>query len=216
MIQHHCLAGFEVRRHGGERDGQPAEVPNGVDRPGEAGQQLGDALARHDAAREVDPCAVNRQREDIMVFGELPLDWKVPALHRVGEERVPVFGCGYGVERGGRVAGRVQAADDAAHAGAGDDVHRHAGLLEHLQDPDVGQRPRGAAAQRQADLRVPGRAGGARRLSGGQSPRQECPEREQQAAPSQGRSLKGMVSYPRERRGCHRRQALASLNPGPA
>src|SRR5213593_3300006 len=67
-----------------------------------------------------------------------------------------------------------------------------------------------AAAQRQADLPVPGRAG---RLGGGQSPRQERAEREQQAAPSHDRSLKRMVSYPRERRGCHRRKALAFAEP---
>ena len=116
MIEHHRLAGLEVRR-------QPAEAPNGVDRPGEAGQQLGDALARHDAAGEVDGPPIDREREKIVVFGELPCDREVAALDGVAEQGGPVFRSGDGVERSGPVSGRVQAADDAAHAGAGEDVH---------------------------------------------------------------------------------------------
>jgi hypothetical protein len=44
-----------------------------------------------------------------------------------------------------------------AHAGAGDAVHRHAVLLEHLEYADVGRAARAATGQHQADFRALGR-----------------------------------------------------------
>ena len=56
-----------------------------------------------------------------------------------------------------RHAARVRAADERAHAGAGDAVDRHAQLLEHLEDADVRGAARAAAGEDEADL---GAAGG--------------------------------------------------------
>src|SRR5690606_7176754 len=45
----------------------------------------------------------------------------------------------------------VKAPDDAAHARADHDVDRDPSLFKHFQDPDVGEPPGGAAAERQRD-----------------------------------------------------------------
>ncbi len=61
--------------------------------------------------------------------------------------------------RGG-LARRVTAADERAHAGAGDAVDRHVKLLEDLQHADMGAALGAAAGQHQADARALGRLGG--------------------------------------------------------
>src|SRR5439155_22092121 len=62
-------------------NGERAEIPDRVCRPGEAGEELRDALTRDDALRQFDPAAMNRQREQIVVLGELSLDRKSTRLN---------------------------------------------------------------------------------------------------------------------------------------
>src|ERR1700693_3683314 len=50
--------------------------------------------------------------------------------------------------------GSVAAADDRADRGAGDDIRVQAELVERPQDPDMGPAARGAAAERETDLRA--------------------------------------------------------------
>ena len=54
----------------------------------------------------------------------------------------------------GELPDGVEPADDGAHARADHEVHRHAVLLEDLEDADVGRAARAAAAEDQADLRA--------------------------------------------------------------
>src|ERR1700736_3923481 len=58
-------------------------------------------------------------------------------------------------------AGRIAAADDRTDRGAGDNIRLEAELVERPQDPDMGPAARGAAAERETDLRrlAPGRSG---------------------------------------------------------
>ena len=51
-----------------------------------------------------------------------------------------------------RSASRIDAADQAAHAGAGDQVHRHMVLVEPLQHANVRQAERTAPFEHQADF----------------------------------------------------------------
>src|SRR5258708_4202459 len=50
--------------------------------------------------------------------------------------------------------GSVAAADDRTDRGAGDDIRLQAELVERPQDPDMGPAARGAAAERETDLRA--------------------------------------------------------------
>ena len=151
MIEHHRLAGLQVGRDGGEWNGERAEIPDRVCRPGEAGEELRDALTRDDALRQFDPAAMNRQREQIVVLGELSFDREIATIDRVGEQTVPVLRGHDGVELSGRVAHGIQAPHDAAHARAGDHVHRNPCLLEHLQHADVGEPARRTAREGDTD-----------------------------------------------------------------
>ena len=54
----------------------------------------------------------------------------------------------------GRHARREPGADEGAHAGAADDVHRHAVFVEPLEDADVGEAAGPAAAEGEADARA--------------------------------------------------------------
>jgi len=152
VIEYHRPAGFEVGRDGGERNGQRAEIPDRVRRPGEAGEELGHALSRDDTLRELDPAPLNRQREQVVVLREFAIDREIATVHRIGEQPVPILGPDDRIELRGRVPHRVQAADHAAHARAGNHVHRNSRLLEHLQHADVGEPPRRAAGEGDADL----------------------------------------------------------------
>ena len=49
-------------------------------------------------------------------------------------------------------AGGVKTADQAAHAGAGHQVHRHMMFVEPLQHANMGQAQRSAAFEHQADF----------------------------------------------------------------
>ena len=86
----------------------------------------------------------------------LSLDQRVPR-QRVVVDRVapdPLL-IAAGVDRVAVVSAREQAADEGAHAHASHPVDDDAGALQHLEHADVGERPRSAAAQHDAD-RSPG------------------------------------------------------------
>src|SRR2546426_6540903 len=99
------------RTEWGARGNPGSRVPTG-----EAGEELRDALTRDDALRQFDPAAMNRQREQVVVFGELSFDREIATVDRVGEQTVPVLRGHDGVELSGRVAHGIQAAHHAAHA----------------------------------------------------------------------------------------------------
>jgi hypothetical protein len=87
-----------------------------------------------------------------------------PAVRRVLEERLPVDALDQLLHLVGRVAARVEAADDRAHARADDVVDRDVQLLEAPDDADVGHAARAAAAEREADAASARRGRGGRRL----------------------------------------------------
>ena len=98
-------------------------------------------------------------REREAVVGLAP-DRAFLALQHVVEQPLPV-------ERGDQLldlvdghAGRIERADERAHAGAGDAVDLYAAALELAQHGDVGDAARAAAAEREANARprVAGRA----------------------------------------------------------
>ena len=53
-----------------------------------------------------------------------------------------------------RHAGGIRAADEAAHAGAGDEIDGDAMFFEPAEHADVGEAAGAAAAERDADLRA--------------------------------------------------------------
>ena len=151
-VQHHRLAGLEVGRDGRERDGEPTEIVDAVRRPGEPGQELPDALTRHDALRKLDAAAIDREGEQQVIRGGLAIDRQVAPVHGIGEQAKPVLAAHDRVELGRTVADRVQPAHDAAHTRSGDHVHRNARLLQHFQHADVREAARRASTQGNADL----------------------------------------------------------------
>ena len=84
----------------------------------------------------------------------------------VAEHVLPVDLAEYGFDLLGAVAGRVHAADDRAHARAGDLADRNVLALEHLEHADVRRAARAAAAEDESDAigraRVQGRKGNKR------------------------------------------------------
>src|SRR5207237_8093727 len=77
VIQYHRPAGLEVGGDGGERNGQRAEVPDRVRRPGEAGEELGHALSRDDPPRARYPGSLNRRRAQGVARRELSIDREI-------------------------------------------------------------------------------------------------------------------------------------------
>ena len=112
------------------------------------------------ALRQREPAVLHAElgREQRLVVVGLAPDGDLLARRPVAEDLVPV-----GLEDdappalAGDAARGEGAADDRAHAGAGDAVHRHAQLLQHLEHADVRDAARAAARQREADAR--GRGG---------------------------------------------------------
>src|SRR5207244_12759614 len=122
VIEYHRPAGLEVGRDGGERNGQRAEIPDRVRRPGEAGEELGHALSRDDTLRGLDPAPLHRQRGQVRVLRELAIDREIATVHRIGEQPVPILGPDDRIELRGRVPHSVQAADHAAYVRYGTTV----------------------------------------------------------------------------------------------
>ena len=92
-------------------------------------------------------------------------------------------------------AGRVRPADQAAHAGAGDDVDGNAMFLQPAQEADMRQSPGAAAPERHGDLGP--RRRGLRRQVGGASrdARQQADEADQ--LPWRNESAHGLHSMRR-------------------
>ena len=77
---------------------------------------------------------------------------RLVAERRVGQEhQVPVDLLDQRVDFSGRQPARIRAANQPAHARAGDVVDRNSVLLEPSQEPNVSNAPCGAAAKRQPD-----------------------------------------------------------------
>jgi hypothetical protein len=87
-------------------------------------------------------------RQELTILLATP-EGEMLAGEAVGEHRVPVDGRELCFDLIRRPTSRVQGAHDRAHARAGDGVHRHVELFEHLQDPDMRGASRAAAAQHQ-------------------------------------------------------------------
>ena len=73
------------------------------------------------------------------------------AVGLVLDELAPRQLVGKSLDLLGGVAGSIQPADDGAHRGAGNAVHRHVQLFEHLEDTDVGEPERAAAGEHEPD-----------------------------------------------------------------
>ena len=123
-------------------------------------QQQQKLLALHDADRRDDATVLpaDLEVEQIAIVGLLAPHRHLDARRIVGEEIVPVELADDLAHLVRRVAGRVHAADDRAHAGAGDAADRNVLALEHFDDADVRRAARAAAAEHEADAR---RGGGA-------------------------------------------------------
>ena len=77
---------------------------------------------------------------------------KVTERQLAAERLVPIHVLNQLLDLIRSAAGRIDAADQASHAGAGDQVHRHVVLVEPLQHANVRQAERTAPFEHQADF----------------------------------------------------------------
>ncbi len=155
MIEHYRLAVLDVRGDGPIGNRQLVEVAHGAHVEREAAQGLSELLTLDESLGQDELAVLEPERkahEERLIVLLAPEGHFLPG-GAIGERVLPVdraerlFDLARGQARG------VQAADNGAHAGAGDGVDRHAQLLEHLQHADVSSATRAAAAQHQADAR---------------------------------------------------------------
>ena len=95
--------------------------------------------------------------------GALLLDGFEIAAALAADHPLPVDGDQEFFELVSRYAGGITAADERAHAGAGDAIDRHAQFFQHLQHADVRAALRATAGEHEADARP---AGDVRRFRG--------------------------------------------------
>ena len=97
------------------------------------------------------PCLLHAEREAHQEIALVLLAAEAELLARraIAERVLPVQRADQRLDLRGRHARGIQAADDRAHAGAGDRVDRHAHLVEYFQHADVRRAARAAAAQHQ-------------------------------------------------------------------
>ena len=156
-----AVAGDDVGGHGAERDGEVVEVLDLRHRQREAAQDLRELLSLDQATRQAELAALQAQRklhQEVLVF-ELAAEIERAARRAVTEGVLPVDRGHDPFDVGRRESGRIQAANDRAHAGASDDIDWHVVFLEHLEHADVSRATCAAARQHQSDSR----AGGFRR-----------------------------------------------------
>lgn len=151
--EQHGLAGFDVGGQGAEGDGQAGEILHVRHRPGQAAQEALDLYAADQPRRHRDTILAQAELDLGKPRGRLRLapQGLLGARRAVVEDVAPVGGEHRLLELASTNAGRIGAADDGAHAGAGDAIHRHAQGFEHLEHADVRRTPRAAARERQAD-----------------------------------------------------------------
>ncbi len=152
------LARLDVGRDGAERDAQLVEVRDRGARQRRALEHEAELAAGDQARRQQEPALLEVQaeleRDQVLEVVFLLPEGLVLAFGSVPEERVPGNRADELFHLVGRVAARVEAADDRAHARAGDVVDRDVKLLEHPDDADVRRAARAAAAERETDLRA--------------------------------------------------------------
>ena len=85
--------------------------------------------------------------------GTLLLDGFEIAAALAADHPLPVDGNEEFFELVGRNPGGITAADERAHAGAGDAIDRHAQLFQHLQHADVRAALRATAREHETDAR---------------------------------------------------------------
>ncbi len=166
-VEHHQLGAVEVGRHAPEGRRHRVEVGVAAVGGGEPVKQQFAFLGGAQSGRQAEPAAqAEPQRR-----GKRPRVL-LAAKRLVEERRVrrehagPIDVLDQFPDLPGPQSSRERAADQSAHARAAHDVHRHAVLVEPLQDADVGESTRPAAAERQADPRATGGRPGLR-LRGG-------------------------------------------------
>ena len=156
-VEVHLFVGDDVRRRTSKGDGQ---VVGEVERIGvahaELVEELGQVLALDDAAGiHVLLADGYACRKEIGVLFLPVAEALVAQVLLVGDHVAPVLHPHHRVERVGVVADGIQAADDAAHRRASDNVDGDARLLQYLQHADMCHTLRAAATQYDADL-LPG------------------------------------------------------------
>ena len=163
------LAAHQLRGHAAERDGQLVEgFDLGVGHRLAIHQQR-DLLSRVQSRRQAHAVAeADQERVRVRAQVFTPAEGQVPIGRGPGEHEVPVELMGQGAELSGSLPGRVEAADQGAHAGARDVVHGDVVGLEPLEHADVGQAEGAPAFEGHADLRAWARLGAVaiRRLRG--------------------------------------------------
>ena len=161
VLEHHHLAGEHVGRDGAIGDRQAIEVRLRARPRHVAAQQVFDAAGVDDARRQHDPL-VPQAHFDVVAVGHsraFLLDGLQVAPAGPADHLLPVDTDHELFESVRGDAGRVAAADQGTHAGAGDAVDRDAHFFQDLEHTDMGTALGSATGQHQSDA-------GPRRCSG--------------------------------------------------
>ncbi|MNZ50958.1 hypothetical protein D3C78_687590 [compost metagenome] len=153
--EYHLLAAGDVGCHGAERYWQLVEIA-GIGGVGQlAFQQQCEVLALNHPKWQAKAAVVSKTQllldQKIAVILLAP-EGHVLARWGIGQRLLPVERSGEFFQLLDAVAGRIQAANHRAHAGAGDGVDAHALFLQGLEHADVGQATGSAPGEYQADL----------------------------------------------------------------
>ena len=158
-VEVHLAVVHDVGGHAGEGDAEVfVEVERVVVAHADALEELGQVLTLDQSAGVLVALAEGEaRREDVGVALLAVVEALVAQVLLIGDHVAPVLLHHQRVEGLGVVADGVETADDAAHRGAGDDVHGDAGPLQHFQHADVRHAFGAAAAEHHAHLLASGR-----------------------------------------------------------
>ena len=151
----HRLTGLQIRRDRAKRGGQVVEARDARDRERQAPQHLVELLPLNQALRELDVAASKAQRkfdQEILIL-LLAAERQILARRAVAERVLPVQRSHDRLDLARAEPARIQAADDGAHARAGDRINGDVELLENLEHADVRGTPRAPAGENEPDAR---------------------------------------------------------------
>ena len=149
-------AGFHIGGNGAKWNRQFVEALDVAHRQRVAAQQRLQPAAGHGGLRQAQFTIAQAEfdhRRDLEVLFLAPLR-QFASADTLRKNIVPAHREQLAFDLLGAHAGGIQAADDRAHRGADDDVHRHPFALEHLEHADMRQAAGATARQHQADARA--------------------------------------------------------------
>jgi len=157
VVQDHALSADQI---GGGRPEGNLEIVKARIRmvgglQGEIGKKIGEPLTAGDGGGDDRLKAVKPDDEESLLLGFLLFAEQVGPLRLLGEgeEILPVRMRGDALDPGDRIPRRIQSADDAPKAVADDQIDGDVMPLQRLENADLCEAPRAAAAQDEPDLR---------------------------------------------------------------